>query len=100
MLVSFLTYTWTLNIEVICSSETSADFHRTTRCCISEDNTVVFVRHHPRPRRRQGKAPHAFVKRPELPSIGCSRKPAAEFGIRRDDVLSLFGVFGGQTRFD
>jgi hypothetical protein len=48
MLVSFLAYSSTLNMEATCSSETSADFQRTTRHYIAEDrnlfqNEIVFV---------------------------------------------------------
>jgi hypothetical protein len=39
-LVSCLTYFSTLKLEVICSSETSVDFQRTTRCCIPEERAL------------------------------------------------------------
>jgi hypothetical protein len=39
-LVSCLAYSSTLKMEATCSSETSADFQRTTRRYISEDRTV------------------------------------------------------------
>jgi hypothetical protein len=42
MLVSYLaySYTLTLKIEATCSSETSVDFQRTTRCYILGDRTL------------------------------------------------------------
>jgi hypothetical protein len=40
MLVSYLTYSTTLKIEAICSSETSPDFYQTTRCYITQYGTV------------------------------------------------------------
>jgi hypothetical protein len=40
MLDSYLPYSSTLNMEVIYSSETSVDFHRTTQCFIPEDRTL------------------------------------------------------------
>jgi hypothetical protein len=38
-MVSCLGYSWTLKIKGICSSETPANFHRTTRSYIPEDQT-------------------------------------------------------------
>jgi hypothetical protein len=40
MLVSCLVYSPTLKMEVACSSETSADFQRSTQRCIPEDTTL------------------------------------------------------------
>jgi hypothetical protein len=37
MLISRLTYSSTLKMKATCSSETSVDFQRTTRCYISQD---------------------------------------------------------------
>jgi hypothetical protein len=42
-LASYLASSSSLNIQVICSSETSADFHRTTRCYIPDDRTLINV---------------------------------------------------------
>jgi hypothetical protein len=39
MLVSCLAYSSTLKMEAICSSKTSADFHRTTRRYIADNRT-------------------------------------------------------------
>jgi hypothetical protein len=39
-LVSCSAYASTLNMEAICSSETSVDFQRTTRRYIPEDSTL------------------------------------------------------------
>jgi hypothetical protein len=44
MLVSCLAYSSAQKIEEICSSETSVDFHRTTRPYVPEDVTLQFVR--------------------------------------------------------
>jgi hypothetical protein len=40
MLVPCLAYSSTPKIELICSSETSVDFHRTTRRYIPDDRTI------------------------------------------------------------
>jgi hypothetical protein len=39
---SCMAYSSTLNMEAICSSETSVDVQRTTRCYIREDNNLYF----------------------------------------------------------
>jgi hypothetical protein len=39
-LVSCAAYSTTLKMDAICSSETSVDFQRTTRCYIPEDSTL------------------------------------------------------------
>jgi hypothetical protein len=41
MLVSCSAYFFTLNMEVICSSETSVDFQRITQHYIPEDGTLL-----------------------------------------------------------
>jgi hypothetical protein len=43
MLVSCMAYSSTLKIEVICSSETSVDFQRTTRRYIPEGSTLHYT---------------------------------------------------------
>jgi hypothetical protein len=40
MLVSYLSYSLTLKMGAICSSETSVDFHRTTQLYTREDITL------------------------------------------------------------
>jgi hypothetical protein len=45
MLVSCLAYTSTLKMEVICSSETSVGFHRTTQCYNPKDRILLLTRH-------------------------------------------------------
>jgi hypothetical protein len=42
MLVSWLAYSPTLQMEALFFSETSADFHRNTRCYIPEDRTSYY----------------------------------------------------------
>jgi hypothetical protein len=44
MQVSFLVYFSTLNMEAICSSETSVNFQQTTRHFIPEDNILIVMK--------------------------------------------------------